>query len=66
MWGPCMVLQNTATASPKAIPDILQEIITKFLRLKLEQRESRGFTVTHFESDNTVITCGLQLTKQII
>lgn len=60
-------IQNIATASPKAVPDILQEIITKFLRFKPEQRESSGFTVMqHLESDNTVITCGLQLTKQII
>lgn len=39
----------------------------KFLRFKPEKKETDGFIVTwHFETDNTVTTCGLQLTKQII
>lgn len=39
----------------------------KFLRSKSEQRESNDFIVTqHFETDHTVMTFGLQLTKQII
>lgn len=62
--GPLHGLQNTSIASPKAVPNILQEIITKFLSFKPEQRESNGLTVTqHFESDNAVITCGFRLAK---
>lgn len=49
-----MVLRYMSTASPKVVPKILQEIITKFLRFKSEQRESNAFIVMqHFETDNT-------------
>ena len=62
-----MVLQNISTVSQKVVPNILRQMVTKFLRLKSEQRESNVFIVTqHFESDNAVMTFGLQLTKQII
>ena len=62
-----MVLQNISTVSQKVVPNILRQMVTKFLRLKSEQRESNVFIVTqHFESDNAVMTFGLQLIKQII
>ena len=63
----CIMLQNISTVSQKVVPNILRQIVTKFLRFKSEQRESNVFIVTqHFESDNAVMTFGLQLTKQII
>ena len=63
----CTMLQNISTVSQKVVPNILRQIVTKFLRFKSEQRESNVFIVTqHFESNNAVMTFGLQLTKQII
>lgn len=51
----------------KVVPNTVQKIILKILRFKSEQRWSNTFSVIqHFEDGSPVITCGLQLTKQII